>query len=277
MANRNYNTSGIPTYGSQLLSSTIRSEFNAVSQGFTGIEAELDGKASTTTTQTLTNKTFQAVDGTVGAPSISFTSDTNTGFYRIGNDAVGFAVGGVKIAEFSGTTITANITGNVTGSSGSCTGNAVTATNATNHIADVSGSVHGATSNNTASMIVRRDGSGNFSAGTITATLSGNSTTSTNATNHIADTTGGVHGATSSNTASMIVRRDANGNFSAGTITASLTGNVTGNVTGSSGSCTGNAATATSVAVGGVPAASSSNFGGLKATLSGTTLTLATT
>lgn len=38
-----------------------------------------------------------------------------------------------------------------------------------------------------------------------------------------------VEAATSANTASAIVRRDASGNFSAGTITASLTGNVTGN------------------------------------------------
>lgn len=51
--------------------------------------------------------------------------------------------------------------------------------------------------------------------------------------------------ATNANTASAIVARDASGNFSAGTITASLTGNVTGNVSGSSGSCTGNSATAT--------------------------------
>ena len=38
--------------------------------------------------------------------------------------------------------------------------------------------------------------------------------------------------ATNANTASTIVFRDASGNFSAGTITASLNGNVTGNVTG---------------------------------------------
>jgi hypothetical protein len=38
--------------------------------------------------------------------------------------------------------------------------------------------------------------------------------------------------ATSANTASAIVARDASGNFSAGTITASFSGNVTGNVTG---------------------------------------------
>jgi hypothetical protein len=51
------------------------------------------------------------------------------------------------------------------------------------------------------------------------------------------------------NTATAIVQRDASGNFSAGTITATfsgnITGNVTGNVSGSSGSSTGNSATAT--------------------------------
>jgi len=40
-----------------------------------------------------------------------------------------------------------------------------------------------ATSANTANFVVQRDGSGNFSAGTITATLSGNSTTATTASN----------------------------------------------------------------------------------------------
>ena len=47
--------------------------------------------------------------------------------------------------------------------------------------------------------------------------------------------------AASTNTPNAIVARDGSGNFSAGTITASLTGNVSG----SSGSCTGNSATAT--------------------------------
>lgn len=50
-----------------------------------------------------------------------------------------------------------------------------------------------------------------------------------------------VANATNANTVSTIVKRDASGNFSAGTITA----NLTGNASGSSGSCTGNAATAT--------------------------------
>ena len=41
-----------------------------------------------------------------------------------------------------------------------------------------------------------------------------------------------LNDATASNTPSKIVQRDSSGNFSAGTITASLTGNVTGDVTG---------------------------------------------
>lgn len=57
-----------------------------------------------------------------------------------------------------------------------------------------------------------------------------------------------VSGATNANTASKIVKRDGSGNFSAGTITASLSGNVTGNVTGA---VTGNASTATALAANG--------------------------
>ena len=56
--------------------------------------------------------------------------------------------------------------------------------------------------------------------------------------------------ATSANTASAIVARDASGNFNAGTITATFSGNLTGNVTGnltSSGNVTvGSAVTITS-------------------------------
>jgi microcystin-dependent protein len=47
------------------------------------------------------------------------------------------------------------------------------------------------------------------------------------------------------NVASTLVQRDANGNFSAGTITANVTGNVTGSVTGG---VSGNAGTATKLA-----------------------------
>ena len=152
-----------------------------------------------------------------------------------------------------------------------------------------------ATDANTASKVVARDASGNFSAGTITATLSGSATSATTATNLAggaanqipyqtgagattfavapsasnqvlnwngsaftwsAGTISGVAlgsnlntltfgtyltgtsyngsgavtlatNATNANTASTLVARDASGNFSAGTITASLSGNAT--------------------------------------------------
>jgi len=130
-----------------------------------------------------------------------------------------------------------------------------------------------ATNLNTASAIVKRDGSGNFTAGTITANLTGSVTgnasgsAATFTTALTGDVTGGANGgvnavayvgtstaanvhsaelaanaATNSNTVSTIVKRDGSGNFSAGTITASLTGNVTGTLTGNA---TGSAATFT--------------------------------
>jgi hypothetical protein len=133
----------------------------------------------------------------------------------------------------------------------------------------VSNSATTATNVNTASTIVARDASGNFSAGTITATLSGNASTVTtnanltgdvtsvgnataiaagvivdadvNASAAIADTklatiatagkvSNSATTATSANTVSTIVARDGSGNFSAGTITAALTGAASSNV-----------------------------------------------
>lgn len=183
--------------------------------------------------------------------------------------------------NFSASTITSNLTGNVTGnvsgSSATFTGSLagdVTGTQSATVVSTVGGSsasnVHSAelaanaaTSANTASTIVKRDASGNFSAGTITAALSGNATTSTSFTGALAgDVTGNqgttvvatvggktasdiaaatstVDNATSANTASTLVERDASGNFAASVVTANLTGNVTGNVSGSSASFTG--------------------------------------
>jgi len=86
-----------------------------------------------------------------------------------------------------------------------------------------------ATSANTASKVVARDASGNFSAGTITAALSTSLSPGTYLTgtayNGSTARTFAVD-ATSANTASKVVARDASGNFSAGTITADLSGNA---------------------------------------------------
>ncbi|HWF43929.1 MAG TPA: hypothetical protein VG537_04740, partial [Candidatus Kapabacteria bacterium] len=145
------------------------------------------------------------------------------------------------------------------------------------HSAEVA--ANAATDANTASMIVKRDASGNFSAGTITGNLNGNATTSNTFTGSLSgDVTGtqsvtsvvlvggstaaNVHSAevaanaaTNTNTASTIVKRDASGNFSAGTITGNLNGNAT-NFTGSlSGDVTGTQAATAVASVGGSTAA----------------------
>lgn len=100
-----------------------------------------------------------------------------------------------------------------------------------------------ATNANTGSTIVARDSSGNFSAGTITATLSGTATQVSNSLTLAVSGTGlsgsatfngssaqtftVTSNATSANTGYAIVARDASGNFSAGTITATLSGTAT--------------------------------------------------
>ena len=160
--------------------------------------------------------------------------------------------------DFSAGTITANITGNVSGSSSSFTGllsgdvsggqsSVSVDTVGGKGSAEISVSVtdtQQATALNTVSTIVKRNSSGNFSAGTITANITGNVSgsaasftgslvgdvsgsqgatsvdkvggkTSTEVATSVSDT----QAATSSNTVSTIVKRDSSGDFSAGTIT----------------------------------------------------------
>jgi hypothetical protein len=118
---------------------------------------------------------------------------------------------------------------------------------------------HSATAANTPNRLVLRDASGNFAAGTITATLAGQASTAQALTSNGANCAVGnapigvdaqgaaegcfdvatqgeldthinetatVHGATSLNLPGRIVQRNANGDFVAGTITATLTGNA---------------------------------------------------
>jgi len=189
------------------------------------ITASLSGNATTATTATnvtatANNSTDETVyltfvDGATGSQGI----ETDTGLTY--NPSTGL----ITSTAFSG-----NLTGNVTGNASTATAlassqnfsisgditaaavgfdgtGAVTLSaaitsgsivnddiNASAAIADtklatistagkVSNSATTATNANTINTIVARDGSGNFSAGTITATLSGNATTATNATN----------------------------------------------------------------------------------------------
>ncbi len=158
----------------------------------------------------------------------------------------------------SSTNFTGTLSGDVTGTQ-SATVVALVGGEPAADVAAATVTVENATSANTANTLVERDGSGNFSAGTITAALNGNAATatfattagsSTNFTGNLAgDVTGTqsatvvalvggepaadvaaatvtVENATSSNTANTLVERDGSGNFSAGTITAALSGNA---------------------------------------------------
>lgn len=43
---------------------------------------------------------FKATDGSIIAPSMSFTNDLNTGFFRPGDDTIGVVIGGVQVGTF---------------------------------------------------------------------------------------------------------------------------------------------------------------------------------
>jgi len=115
-----------------------------------------------------------------------------------------------------------------------------------------------ATSANTASKVVARDASGNFSAGTVTAALTGNASTAT-----ALQTARAINGTNFDGTAAITVTAAAgtltgatlasnvlaSSLTSVGTLaTLTVTAAIVGSVTGSSGSTTGNAATATALA-----------------------------
>jgi len=180
--------------------------------------------------------------------------------------------------NFSAGTITANLIGNVTGTSTNFSAalvGDVTGTQSATVVSTVGGQsaaniasgavlANAATNLDTVNTIVKRDSSGNFSAGTITANLIGNVTgTSTNfsaalvgdvtgtQSATVVSTVGGqsaanvasgavlANAATNLDTVNTIVKRDPSGNFSAGTITANLIGNVTGTSTNFSGTLAG--------------------------------------
>jgi hypothetical protein len=116
---------------------------------------------------------------------------------------------------------------------------------------------------NTASTLVARDASGNFSAGTITAALSGNATTSSSTTGNAATATalqtartiGGVSfdGTANINLPGVNTAGNQNTSGNAATATALATGrtiSLTGDVTGTSGSFdgTGNVSIAATIA-----------------------------
>jgi hypothetical protein len=86
------------------------------------------------TTATMSGVIFNS-DGTATNPSIAFTSDTNTGLYRIGSDKIGIATNGARVGEIG--VDYGGFTGNIIQVVSATTTNSTT--NSTDTYADISG------------------------------------------------------------------------------------------------------------------------------------------
>lgn len=163
---------------------TIKAAFQLIETAFEGLPG-----GHTQNTDTGTSSAVFQVDAGNSGPKLK----NDSGTFAVRN-AADSAWAPLKATTIEGTTITAT-----TGFSGALSGNASTATALAANPSDcaantfattigangdltcgaVANAATTATALNTASAIVARDGSGNFAAGTITAALSGNSSTAT--------------------------------------------------------------------------------------------------
>jgi hypothetical protein len=177
--------------------------------------------------------TGTSYNGSTAVTIATNATSANTASTLIARDGSGnFSAGAISGTQLNGALqYTLTFGTYLTGTSFNNSGSVTLATNAT--------------SANTASTLIARDGSGNFSAGTITATLAGTATqvsTDLSLSTYLSYTSGSTYNgssartiqtnATSANTASTLIARDGSGNFSAGTITATLTGTASALVTG---------------------------------------------
>lgn len=90
----------------------------------TSVNWAVPGTIGSTTPNTGAFTTLSAGAGAVGTPSLYFSTDTTTGFYRIGANDVGFAVSAAKVLDISSTGLA--VTGAVTGTTTATFGNVKT-------------------------------------------------------------------------------------------------------------------------------------------------------
>jgi hypothetical protein len=79
-------------------------------------DTTINGSLSVTSTASFASQVFGASVGSVGAPSFTFSTDGNTGIYRIGADNIGVAANGAKVLDISASGL--SVTGSVTASNG---------------------------------------------------------------------------------------------------------------------------------------------------------------
>lgn len=110
------------TSGSTISSTAMNANFNDIATEITG-SLPRNGEASMT-------GQMKSSSGTVAAPGIAFSSDTDCGYYRIGADNIGFSIGGVKLWDHSSaaSALTGNltVTGTLTTTGAIAAGGAVT-------------------------------------------------------------------------------------------------------------------------------------------------------
>src|SRR5210317_1773672 len=216
--------------GQSYLNGTVDTNNNNINAGTGTVTASTFSGTATQVSSTLTRGTYLTGSDFDGSSATTWAVDatsTNTASKVVARDGSG---------NFSAGTITASLSGTATQVSNTLTvGSYLTGDNFDGSSASTW--AVDATSTNTVSKVVARDGSGDFSAGTITATLSGTATQVSSTLTRGSYLTGSdfdgssattwAVDATSTNTASKVVARDGSGDFSAGTITASLSGNAT--------------------------------------------------
>lgn len=106
----NYTKTNTFTTGTTISSSAVNANFDDVVNAFGGLE-NLSKSLSNLLVDTIlrSSGTIQSADGTVSAPGVTFTSDTNTGLYSIAGDNIGIATNGTKRFDISTTGITSTL------------------------------------------------------------------------------------------------------------------------------------------------------------------------
>ena len=204
-----------------------------------GIQTQLDSKASTSYVPTAITVADESTDTTcfplfVTAATGDLGPKTASGLTFNSNTDV-------LSGTFSGA-LTGNVTGNASGSSGSCTGNSATATalETARNIGGVSFDGTGDINLPGVNTSGNQDTSGTAAIATTVTVADESSDTSCN----VLFTTAAT-GNLGPKSGTNLTFNSSSGLLTATAFAGDLTGNVTGNVSGSSGSTTGNAATAT--------------------------------